>query len=585
MRRIVLAVVVLVVVLGGVVAYRLWRSMQPTAFAAEFPSRDRARDSRGVDGTLVIAQYGGTESGRVAPRQTSVYVNGASYHGLEDNDLRGFLDGRFEYGWNQASQLHVRIGRRDRTPKFGEFELFRTIQRWEGIQLPPRSIVAGARLRLGVESGPSDSVEVYLYAIRGAWGPGSGGTLGDNASPPKTGEVWWRDRRFRERSWGLPGVGYASDADSLADTGVMPLARTVYAPGDTTLVLSSERLADYCTERIGKSAPLQFLLKVSDYQEDLPGSVITVYSGDYGDSRNERRRPRLTLEWTSPAVVANRQQPIALERGRVYQLADSIPVRGRFVALSFSRDRGSLTPTIEVRGSRSGRLSAWKKAKLPFDTDWDWFQVRVVASPDPVLMGSQFRSELRNTWVQTAPPERQRVPVSFLSPGGRKFTIDATYQGDYRWAVDFVPRVPGTWQYTWTDHFTRKTRKGPVETFDVIPSDRADVLAALRSLADSLSSLPKAPEGRSKRDLLVAFSHLERAAMAVQTATSFRSDSFAPFRATMDSIRDVLGGEPVPDSIPLVPNQPPRWKWSLGKWFHEIVWRVLGESRWTSSGS
>ncbi len=94
---------------------------------------------------------------------------------MEDNDLRGYLDGNFKWGWNQVGQIHVRVGRRARGPAFGEYELFRLVQRWDGMALPPAVHIHQARLRLGVEEGPPFSVTVYLYEVKKDWNPGGGG--------------------------------------------------------------------------------------------------------------------------------------------------------------------------------------------------------------------------------------------------------------------------------------------------------------------------------------------------------------------------------------------------------------------------
>ena len=54
----------------------------------------------------------------------------------------------------------------------GEYELFRLVQRWDGIALPPVHMHQ-ARLRLGVEEGPPFSVTVYLYEVKKDWNPGA----------------------------------------------------------------------------------------------------------------------------------------------------------------------------------------------------------------------------------------------------------------------------------------------------------------------------------------------------------------------------------------------------------------------------
>ncbi len=119
------------------------------------------------------------------------FVNGAGYSGMEDNDLRGYLDGAFKYAWNQPGQVHVRIGRRGSGPRFGEYEIFRVIHRWSELGLPRDARVRRASLTLHVEQSPARPVRLVLYEVKKDWNPGVGGLLRDNVSPPNPGEVWW----------------------------------------------------------------------------------------------------------------------------------------------------------------------------------------------------------------------------------------------------------------------------------------------------------------------------------------------------------------------------------------------------------
>jgi peptidoglycan-N-acetylglucosamine deacetylase len=79
---------------------------------------------RGVEGRLrvtLLRDGPGTAgaaggAGTVAPMpgsapHLSTFVAGPLYDGMEDNDLRGFLDGGFRWAWNQPTQAHVRVGR------------------------------------------------------------------------------------------------------------------------------------------------------------------------------------------------------------------------------------------------------------------------------------------------------------------------------------------------------------------------------------------------------------------------------------------------------------------------------------------
>ena len=85
--------------------------------------------------------------------------------------------------------------------------------------------------------------------------------------------------RLRPRPLGTAGGGLASDTDPEADTPVSPLAEAAYEPAAPTLVFQSPRLAAYVERAAGQGAPLRFLLKASDYLEDVPIGAVNLYSG------------------------------------------------------------------------------------------------------------------------------------------------------------------------------------------------------------------------------------------------------------------------------------------------------------------
>ena len=227
--------------LAALVALGLFLRARSEARTQELPHFDM--DGLGAmvaRGTLVLSTYSDSEAKAIQPAlHRSVFVNGPTYSGMEDNDLRGHLDGTFKYAWNQPTQVHVRIGRRNTGPRYGEFEIFRVLERWDGIHLPGGAQVRNARIRIGVEESPADTVAVVIYEVKKDWNPGTGGTLNNNVSPPKPGEVWWNDAGFQQTSWGLPGAGYASDSDPQADTGEMPLAEAVVCPGCRSFTFES----------------------------------------------------------------------------------------------------------------------------------------------------------------------------------------------------------------------------------------------------------------------------------------------------------------------------------------------------------
>ena len=272
----------------------------------------------------------------------SEFSRGFDYSGMEDNDIRGFLDGSFKEGWNQVSQAHLRLGRRGRNPAFGELELFRNLQRWADLPLPQTATISSARITLSLESGPPYPVEVAVYAVKKDWNPGSGGTHGDNNSPPKQGETWWLDAKYDQQPWSQPGAGHASDEHPNADTGAQPLAIASYLPenrlsenqlsenqlsendlseNNSQLVFSSTALTEYVEARIQSGAPVLLLYKLLDVYEDSPGSVLEIWSANYGVD-GSTRRPLLQLTWQPGNAAVTHSYPISLEPGRYIRYAD-----------------------------------------------------------------------------------------------------------------------------------------------------------------------------------------------------------------------------------------------------------------------
>ena len=77
-----------------------------------FSKRDlRLTEPKELRGTLQVSLIGNNGASQKPLEHVSVHVRDSNYSGVEDNDIRGFLDGRFKNGWNQPSQTHVRVGR------------------------------------------------------------------------------------------------------------------------------------------------------------------------------------------------------------------------------------------------------------------------------------------------------------------------------------------------------------------------------------------------------------------------------------------------------------------------------------------
>ena len=156
---------------------------------------------RPVYGTLALSGLGAATSNDTSPsatQHTLLLVPGLDYAGMQDNDIRGFPNGRWVHGWNQVGQRHVRLGRGPSTSRFGEKEIMRAIHRWDHITLPTNAVVTQASLEIVVETGIEEPADVMLYEVHRDWNPGSGGLQGDNTSPPAPGEVWWPEAAHGE---------------------------------------------------------------------------------------------------------------------------------------------------------------------------------------------------------------------------------------------------------------------------------------------------------------------------------------------------------------------------------------------------
>jgi hypothetical protein len=415
---------------------------------AEWPRL--VQDSPDVRGVLHVSRLADGVGSRQPLRHVSRFVNGPHFQGTTDNDLRGFLDGGFAWGWNQATQTHVRLGRvgGHRKPRHGEEELFRIAQRWEGVELPADATVHRARLVLVVEEPPPTSLRVLLYGVRREWGPGAGGIDRNNVSAPAPGEVWWNAAAEGEDEWGLPGAGYASNEATDADTGVGPLAEATVGPAGGALTFASPRLTEYVGARATRGEPLRFLIKLADVQEDVPGAFLSLYSAAQGDRLTEARRPLLELEWDSSREVARREDAVHLEHGRTLVLP-RMPSLEDTWAVSFLPEPGSLRPTVEQRWGRGDWTSDWRHGSILAEAEAEWIQVRLRAQVNPVALGTSFRTELSDTWILTGPPEAQEVLFTFTSPTGAGHRCLAEYRGQWTWSVEFMPDEVGPWRYQW----------------------------------------------------------------------------------------------------------------------------------------
>ncbi len=499
---------------------------------------------RPVSGTLALSSFAPAAPKASSPgtiEHTSLLVPGLDYAGMQDNDIRGFPNGRWVHGWNQVGQRHVRLGRGPSTSRFGEMEIMRALHRWAAVPLPVNAVVREVSLEIVVESGIAEPADVMLYEVHRDWNPGSGGTQRDNTSPPAPGEVWWPDAAHGEEEWGLPGASFASDDPGLGDVAPSALATARYLPGATKLVFSSGALTGYVQRCLASSKPLLLLLKLSDSDEDLVRDELVLYSAEEGDSHSAGRRPKLKVDWHVPTEVVGWKREVLLENGRSLEFP-RIPMKGanRWAA-SFHPRSGDERPVIEVRGGGAGPPSEWRSAAIPFEVDWDWIQVRLVAAVNPVALGTAFESEFVDTWVPDAKPEDRTVTWHFTDPLGREIELRGSYEGQFRWRVAFSPKVPGRWSY-YVDHdLNWPPYRSEEVVFDVLGDDLTIVLDHLEDLAERIEASNLTSRSAKFETFGDEFLRLERAGIQLLSPVEFRSQRGVQFSSRVDEIRRELG--------------------------------------------
>ena len=535
-------------VLRDCIALRLWLVACLLSGCTSDAVREPPRP-RPVSGTLALSGFATKAQRDTSPGATqhrSVLVPGLDYAGLDyagmqDNDIRGFPNGRWVHGWNQVGQRHVRLGRGPYTARFGEKEIMRALHRWDDIPLPTDAIVTQVSLEITVEAGIEAPADVMLYQAHRDWNPGSGGLQRDNTSPPAPGEVWWPEAAHGEVEWGLPGAGFASDDPELGDVAPSALATAQYLPGASTLVFSSGALTRYVQDRVASSEPLLFLLKLSDSDEDLVEDELVLYSAEEGDAFSVRRRPTLTVQWHVPAEVVAWKQDLLLENGRTMELP-KLPARGATSwAASFHRRPGYESPTIEVRGGTSGSSSQWRSAALPFEAEWEWIQARLIAATNPVVLGTAFESAFADTWVPDAKPENQTVTWHFTDPLGRAIEHRGSYEGQFRWRAAFLPKVPGRWSYYVEHDLNWPPYRSEEVVFDVLADDLTIVSDHLEDLAERIEASNLSSRGAKFETFGGELLRLERAGIQLLTPEEFRSARGAQFSSRVDEIRRRLG--------------------------------------------
>jgi hypothetical protein len=184
---------------------------------------------------------------------------------------------------------------------------------------------------------------------------------------------------------------------------------------------------------------------------------------------------------------------------------------------------------------------------------WRWPGRLALTSPTlPVPLGQPFRSELRDTWVITAPAEEQRVPWTFVSPRGEHHVVEARYAGDYRWEVKFQPTELGRWLYFYeTSVMDEPGFEYPYRSaegfFDVVAGGRETVHSALRSLLARIHEAAPASQSEAVAEFGVPFWRLERSALRLETPESFRAEEGRETFGLLTEVRAALAGRRVRD--------------------------------------
>jgi hypothetical protein len=216
--------------------------------------------------------------------------------------------------------------------------------------------------------------------------------------------------------------------------------------------------------------------------------------------------------------------------------------------VSVLTDEGFEAPRVDLRGGAEG--DRWRPAELPMAIAADRIDLKLEAARDPVTVGTPFQSDLRDTWVRSAPPEKQKVEYTFVAPSGVRHHVDARYAGDYRWQVEFTPTEIGRWRYYFRHQF-EDPYKSSEGFFDAMPGDRADVERQLRELlAEVRAAWPKVEKGQQTEvvhQFGERFWRLERAAMQLETPESFRSEVGRTTFALITEVRQAMSGRRVPD--------------------------------------
>jgi len=512
-------------------------------------------------GTLIVAACH-PAGAIVSPVLKTVFRRGLFYGGMEDVELRGFLDGTVKFERNVATQYHVRVGCEGSKPDRGRYEVMRLLQRWDTTALPPSAQVRGARLVLCQEDIAGFPhrhplrwpVDFYLYAVKKPWNPGRGGSRRDNVSSPEPGDAWWLEAKAGELKWAEAGCGFGADNDAQADRKQHPLASCRLGSVDEDLIFSGSRLARHIEKAAQEGSGLDLLIAAGPADEALPGSTRAFYSAEFGDDLNPQRRPRLEVEWCSPARWVE-EHPFVLGPGETIafrpQSGTVLPEPATLCASVDVDSVSGMAPAADVLGwnvSNAPESAGLLPLAVPLlGSPGRGFEIRLSTALHPIAAGDEVSIRILETWMPSVRrPEELAVPFWFTAPSGRKLAHAAVHEGDFLYACRFRPDEMGVWSYAWT---TRPDRRFRPQTgggrFTVVRSEGRKHEEALRSFVESALD-----DSQRERGLLARRRSHFRLVTAQREITSFfrAEERRGVQREDLERLRELLRriGEALP---------------------------------------
>ncbi|MFQ5963568.1 MAG: hypothetical protein ACE5KZ_04710 [Candidatus Scalinduaceae bacterium] len=374
---------------------------------------------------------------------------------VEDTDIRGYLDGRTKYLFNQGKMYHMRVGRRYNGASGGELELKRSLVRWFLPEIPEKAFVKNAGLVFWVETFEKNSplktqsnkklpLHLYAYPISSGWGEGLGGVKKDNFSRAALGEVSWNEERAGQLSWPAPGA-------LIPDT-VAPLAVGIIDSDDKEVILSSESLRIYVEECLHKDRSLDLLLKLDDQEEDCYGTEMALETSDFGSIKDAfSRRPKLSMEIEFPYPYMSFEKEFTIESGKKCLL----PVIKHYdnevlLTATVLNDTEKISPHVWVRGGKTGDLpqNNWERLDKPLVRPWEWSQIKL-AMPNCIKLGDKFAVNLLEGWISPGPREKQLPEMVAIAPSGKIHIIIGS-SSNLSYKIQFLPDELGLWKYGWS---------------------------------------------------------------------------------------------------------------------------------------